>query len=445
MLRRLVGRTSAKLARLGRGLVPRRPPPMGRGGIGLAGETTGEAGEETGFTSLVMKAPDMPDGLEPDCVKAVTDLSVIDAAQWDACAGKDNPFLAHGFLMALEESGSVGPQTGWQPCHMVVEDARGQIIGAAPMYLKGHSYGEYVFDHAWAHAYDRAGGSYYPKLQIAVPFTPVTGPRLLIHPEADGERVAAILIGAIEEAGRKFEASSAHVTFPIDRDLDWLTGAGWLKRVGVQYHWNNNGYAGFDDFLAALSSRKRKAIRKERKAVAEAGVEILTLTGGDLEREHMDAFYRFYLDTSDRKWGWAYLTRDFFHRLRDRLADRVALVMVRAEGRWVAGALNLIGQNTLYGRNWGCVDDYKFLHFEACYYRAIDFAIENGLATVEAGAQGQHKIQRGYLPTETYSAHWFADPHFTWSIGRYLEREREHQALQIAALMEESPFRKGDD
>ena len=388
----------------------------------------------------------MPDGKDPDgkdivTVKVMPGIGAIDAAAWDACAGEENPFLSHAFLKALEDSGSCRAATGWQPQHLALEAPDGSVMGAVPLYLKNHSYGEYVFDHAWAHAYERAGGSYYPKLQAAVPFTPVTGPRLLLRPDApDG--AAQALVAAMEQLALRHQVSSVHVTFPTETDWNTLGDAGWLQRVGQQYHWENRGYGSFDDFLGDLNSRKRKSIRKERREVAETGVKIHTLTGDDLRQEHWDVFYKFYMDTSDRKWGSAYLNRKFFRLLGETMADRVVLILVEDNGEWVAGALNLLGADTLYGRNWGCNATYKHLHFEACYYRAIDFAIERGLSRVEAGAQGQHKIQRGYLPTPTYSAHWIRDPGFRSAIDDYLRRERVAVAQDIDALMDDSPFRQ---
>ncbi|TWA60393.1 hypothetical protein FBZ82_12149 [Azospirillum brasilense] len=386
-----------------------------------------------------------PTAGETITVKVLTGIGQADPQEWDACAGPDNPFLSHAFLLALEESGSVTGRTGWQPSHLAAVDGAGRIIGAVPLYLKNHSYGEYVFDHAWAHAYERAGGQYYPKLQCAVPFTPVPGPRLLVRPGASihgVETVAGALIQGMEEVARRYGVSSVHVTFPEEADWRRLGAAGWLLREGVQYHWENRGYASFDDFLGTLNSRKRKAIRKERREVAESSVRLHSLTGAGLKAEHWDAFHRFYLETADRKWGGGYLNRAFFRLLGETMADRVMLVMCEDNGKWVAGALNLIGADALYGRNWGSDGSYRFLHFEACYYRALDFAIERGLGRVEAGAQGEHKIQRGYLPVPTYSAHWVADPGFRRAIADYLRRERPGVAAEREALMELSPYRQ---
>ena len=368
-------------------------------------------------------------------------LAAIDAAAWDACAGPDNPFVSYAFLSALEDSRSASAREGWQPQHLTLAEPSGRIIACAPLYLKSHSYGEYVFDHGWAEAYERAGGEYYPKLQCAVPFSPVPGPRLLIHPEAPPE-TARLMIGGMVELARQLDVSSLHITFPTREEWVEFGEAGLLQRVGQQFHWENRGYGSFDDFLAALNSRKRKAIRKERREALDSGLEIRTLTGPEITRKHWDAFFRFYMSTSDRKWGSAYLTRRFFDLLGERLGDKVVLVMAEYQGEPVAGALNLRGTDTLYGRNWGAVGDFKFLHFEACYYRAIDYAIEHGLARVEAGAQGTHKIQRGYLPSETYSAHWIRDSGFARAVENFLERERPSIRAQMAALAEGSPFRQ---
>ncbi|HYG88661.1 MAG TPA: GNAT family N-acetyltransferase [Azospirillum sp.] len=385
----------------------------------------------------------MPDGSDAITVKVLNGIGEVDAAQWDACVGGDNPFVRHAFLTALEESGSATARSGWQPAHLTALDAQGRVQGAVPAYFKAHSYGEYVFDHAWANAYERAGGRYYPKLQVSVPFTPVTGPRLLLRPDA-GSAVAGALIKAMEEVVRRYGLSSAHVTFPLEEEQRRLGEAGWLQRLGMQYHWENRGYGSFDDFLGALNARKRKAIKRERREVAESGVRLHTLTGDDLKPEHWDAFYRFYMDTTDRKWGGGYLTRAFFRRLGETMADAVVLVMCEDRGRWVAGALNLMGGGVLYGRNWGSDGSYRFLHFEACYYQALDFAIARGLTRVEAGAQGEHKIQRGYLPVPTHSAHWVRDPGFRRVLTAHLEQERRAVEHEMAALAEFSPYRKDE-
>ena len=388
----------------------------------------------------------MPDGREQaeSSVRLVKAIDEVPAEQWDACAGRDNPFLSHAFLSALEESESVCPSTGWLPQHLLYEDEAGRLIGAAPLYLKGHSHGEYVFDWGWADAYERAGGKYYPKLLSAVPFTPVTCRKLLIRPDADPVRTSEILAGGLIGVADQHAVSSLHINFSPEAEWELLGEMGFLQRTALQYHWENRGYETFDDFLGSLSSRKRKAVRKERREAAEHGVEILMLTGEAIAARHWDAFYRFYTDTSDRKWGSAYLNREFFALLGERLADRVLLVMAKYEGHLVGGALNLIGNDTLYGRNWGCVADFKFLHFEACYYRAIEFAIERGLARVEAGAQGQHKIQRGYLPVFTYSNHYIPDPSFESAVKEFLVREGRQMALEKMHLEEGSPYRKGE-
>lgn len=354
--------------------------------------------------------------------RVVAGLAEVPAESWDACAGADNPFLGHAFLEALEESGSATAKTGWLPQHLLIEDSGGRLVAAAPLYLKSHSYGEYVFDWGWAEAYQRAGGRYYPKLQCAVPFTPVPGPRLLVRPDAP-EGTEAALIEMLVEVAHRRGVSSLHVTFPTEAQWRALGAAGFLQRQGQQFHWVNRGYRDFEDFLDALASRKRKQIRRERRDALAGGILVRVLTGKEITTRHWDAFFRFYRATSDRKWGDPYLTRRFFDLLGERLSDRVALVMAEKDGALVAGALNLIGREALYGRNWGCLGDFPFLHFECCYYQAIEFAIARGLARVEAGAQGPHKIQRGYLPVPTYSAHWIADPALGRAVADFLRRE----------------------
>ncbi|MDE2006644.1 MAG: N-acetyltransferase [Rhodospirillales bacterium] len=383
----------------------------------------------------------MPDGAPALSLSLHAAIAEIPAQEWDSCAGAANPFVGHAFLAALEDSGSAGPRTGWLPRHAALRDAEGRLLAVAPMYAKSHSYGEYVFDHGWANALERAGGSYYPKLQVAVPFSPVPGPRLLIHPEAalPPEAFGAALI----EACRELDLSSVHVTFCAEAEWEALGRAGWLRRLGMQFHWNNDGYGEFEDFLGALASRKRKVLRRERRDANAAGLNFLALTGEELTERRWDAFYRFYTSTVDRKWGSAYLTRRFFSLLGERLGEKVVLMLAEKDGVPVAGALNLIGADTLYGRNWGCRGDWPFLHFELCYYRAIDFAIARGLRRVEAGAQGRHKIQRGYLPAPTYSAHWIAHPGLARAVAGFLEEERAQIRAEMASLAEDSPFREG--
>ena len=387
--------------------------------------------------------------------RVVQSITAIDAAEWDACANppgrsfdeaegeRFNPFLTHAFLQALEVSGSVGGRSGWTPVHVTVEDARGRIVAAAPAYLKSHSQGEYVFDHAWADAYERAGGRYYPKLQVAVPFTPVTGRRLLVAADApSGAREA--LIGGLRELRKQTKASSIHATFPTAEDADRLSNAGFLVRTGEQFHFFCEGYSNFDDFLAALASRKRKAIKRERRDALGDGVTIEPLTGSEIRSEHWDAFFKFYMHTGSRKWGRPYLTRPFFDLIGATLADRVLLVMARRAGRYIAGAINFIGDDALYGRNWGAIEHHAFLHFEVCYYQAIDFALSRGLRRIEAGAQGEHKLARGYRPTRTYSAHEFADARLARAIADYLGHERAAVERTIAHYEEYAPFRRGD-
>jgi len=386
-------------------------------------------------------------------VRPLTGLAQIPAAQWDACAtsaetlaGGDetyNPFVSHAFLSSLEESGCVSRRTGWLPLHVAVEQA-GRLVGVAPCYLKSHSQGEYVFDHGWADAYERAGGSYYPKLQVSVPFTPVTWPRFRIAPGENVEMAASALIAGLRALRNETEASSIHVTFMQQREWTQAGALGFLQRVDQQFHWDNAGYAGFEDFLGALASRKRKAIRRERRDALASGITIEHLTGADLTEEVWDAFYGFYVDTGARKWGRPYLNRRFFALIGERMPERILLVMAKREGQYIAGAINLIGDVALYGRNWGCAEDHPFLHFEVCYYQAIDFAIARGLKRVEAGAQGEHKLARGYRPVLMHSAHDIADPSLRRAVSDYLARERDHVLEAADALDTLTPFRRGD-
>ena len=375
----------------------------------------------------------------------LSSITQVDADAWDRCAGPNNPFVHHAFLSALEESGSSTGETGWQPRHIVLKTPQGAVLGAVPMYLKNHSYGEYVFDHGWADAFERAGGRYYPKLQVSVPFTPVTGPRLLAPPGPQAEAVKTALLSTCVGVCDQIGVSSVHITFPTEDEFDLMGEAGLLQRTGIQFHWLNEGYESFDDFLASLASRKRKQIRKERQAVADSGLSIAALTGSEIEERHWDAFFDFYQTTGSRKWGVPYLTREFFSLLGERMADAVVLVMVEREGRPIAGALNLAGADALYGRNWGCVEEHRFLHFEACYYRAIDYAIAHGLGRVEAGAQGPHKLARGYLPVPTYSAHWVANESLRDAVANYLDHETREIDREIAVLERHGPFRQSDD
>jgi hypothetical protein len=365
-------------------------------------------------------------------------VSSIPAADWDACAGSGNPFVGHAFLAALEASGSVGGRSGWQPVPVIVEGADGRPAAVAPAYLKSHSQGEYVFDHGWADAWTRAGGDYYPKLQVAAPFSPVPGPRLLLRDPA----VAPALIAALQAVTDQHGLSSAHATFIAPEQVPLFERAGWLIRQGTQFHWQNAGYATFDDFLAQLASRKRKAIRKERSLAVE-GLTIRHLTGAEIGAREWAAFWHFYQDTGSRKWGRPYLTRTFFPLLGEALGDRVLLILAERDGVPIAGALNLIGDDTLYGRYWGCTQEVPFLHFELCYYQAIDAAIARGLQTVEAGAQGEHKLARGYVPVPTWSAHYLPDPGFRAAVADFLVRERAAVAQEADYLGELTPFRRG--
>jgi uncharacterized protein len=390
-------------------------------------------------------------------LRVANSIGAVAAERWDACANPAapsagnragainplcatsgttseidyNPFISHNFLSALEQSQSVRARAGWQPFHLMAEDAKGALLGAVPCYVKSHSRGEYVFDHGWADAYERAGGRYYPKLQVAVPFTPATGRRLLVPPGPQADAVRAALADALVDICRRADASSVHVTYPTESEWDLLGSRGFLKRTHQQFHWENAGYDSFDAFLAALASRKRKTIRREREDALADGITVHWLTGSDLTESVWDAFFEFYMETGSRKWGRPYLTRQFYSLVGATMADRILLVMAKRNGRFIAGAINFIGSDTLFGRHWGAIEHHPFLHFELCYYQAIQYAIEHKLARVEAGAQGEHKISRGYLPTTTYSAHYILDPAL-----------RAYVAAAGEELAEAAPFRK---
>ena len=381
-------------------------------------------------------------------IRVLSSLKEIAADVWDSCACPEavegarpnDPFTTHRFLKALEDSNSVGPGTGWQPQYLHAT-LSGQTIAVAPMYAKSHSQGEYIFDHNWAHAFERAGGRYYPKLQMAVPHTPATGRRFLIHPDFPDTGLSALLQGAVQLATNN-QISSVHITFCTKAEREAGAALGLMARTTQQFHWLNNGYKDFDDFLSGLSSRKRKNIRKERQRATEFGGTIHTFSGDTLKPEHWDAFWEFYQDTGARKWGTPYLTRRFFSLAQATLRDDMALVLAERNGRYVAGALNFIGADTLFGRYWGCNEHHPCLHFELCYYQAIDIAIARGLDRVEAGAQGEHKLARGYLPTQTHSLHWVGDPGFADAIARYLKAEREAVEEEIEILTEYGPFKR---
>jgi uncharacterized protein len=378
----------------------------------------------------------------PPSARLLDGMNGVTPEVWDALANppgaRMNPFVSHAFLAALEDSGSASAQTGWQPAHILVEQA-GHPIAAAPMYVKNHSYGEYVFDQGWAEAFERAGGEYYPKLQVSVPFTPATGPRLLTSTNPSAREPLAHAMMAFAQ---KLQVSSLHVTFAEEEEAEALGRAGFLQRHDRQFHWRNEGYTTFGDFLAALSSIKRKNLRRERAQALEQGIDVEWLTGSDLKEAHWDAFFAFYMDTGSRKWGSPYLTREFFSLVGQTMAERILLVMAKRNGRYIAGALNFIGSDTLYGRNWGALEHHPFLHFELCYYQAIDFAIERGLKVVEAGAQGAHKLARGYLPVRTHSAHWIAHAGLRQAVANYLTQERRAVGDEIEALAEHAPFKK---
>ncbi|MDR3423067.1 MAG: GNAT family N-acetyltransferase [Xanthobacteraceae bacterium] len=397
-------------------------------------------------------------------VLAVNAISEVRADAWDACANpllhpncEDpahaapvldqkqvyNPFVCHSFLSALEASKSVGGHSGWHVQHVLVRAADGALVAAAPCYLKSHSRGEYVFDYGWAEAYAQAGGSYYPKLQVAVPFTPVAGPRLLVRPGTQADELRRLLASGLVDLCRIDEASGVHVTFATEAEYRLLGALGFLQRMDQQFHWENPGYTSFDEFLSALAARKRKTIRRERHEALANGVSVHWLTGTDLTEDVWDHFFAFYMDTGSRKWGRPYLTRPFFSLVGETMRDRILLVMAKRSGRWIAGAINFIGSHTLFGRHWGAVEHHPFLHFELCYYQAIDYAITHKLPRVEAGAQGEHKIARGYMPVTTYSAHYIADPALRRAIGDYLKRERAYVTAAGAELAAAGPYRHG--
>jgi uncharacterized protein len=382
----------------------------------------------------------MADGTPQLRLEIYPRIAEIGQAAWDACADGGNPFVSYGFLSALEDSGSVGERTGWHPRYVALRDEGGGIAAVVPAYAKTNSYGEYVFDHAWANALERAGGQYYPKLQIAVPFSPVPGPRFLARRGLPVAELAA----ALEQVAEALECSSVHATFCNAAEWEALGEAGWMQRLGTQFHWENDGYRSFDDFLGALASRKRKVIRRERRD-AQEGLSFKALSGAALTPHIWRVFYRFYTSTVDRKWGGAYLTPEFFPLLGERLGEQVVLMIAERDGKPIAGALNLRSESVLYGRNWGASEDVPFLHFELCYYQAIDYAIAHGLARVEAGAQGEHKIQRGYLPQPTYSAHYIRHPGLRRAVAEFLHAERAGMVETIAALAAESPYKKIGD
>lgn len=394
--------------------------------------------------------PASPSDDDSYVIRVYERLADIDASAWNRLSGaaRDgslvpyNPFLAHAFLASLEESGSADERTGWLGQHLVLEDGNGGVAGALPCYLKSHSQGEYVFDHGWADAWERAGGRYYPKLQSSVPFTPATGPRLLFSDAIDPASARQALAGGLKALTSRLGVSSAHVTFATATDIAAFEEAGFLHRTDQQFHFRNEGYDSFDAFLETLSSRKRKNIRKERATALEDGISIEWLTGSDITEAAMDAFFTFYMDTGGRKWGRPYLNRKFYSLIAERMADDILLVMAKRGGRYVAGAINFIGGDTLFGRHWGCTEHHPCLHFEVCYYQAVEFAIRKGLKFVEAGAQGEHKLARGYMPVLTHSAHFLPNEGFRHAVADYLEREREDVSRFSEILTDHGPFKK---
>jgi predicted N-acyltransferase len=385
-------------------------------------------------------------------LQAVPSIGAISAEDWDACANPQcaglpasyNPFVSHRFLASLEDSRSVSARTGWGPRHLIAK-RDDQVIGIVPCYVKSHSRGEYVFDRGWAEAYEHAGGHYYPKLQVSVPFTPATGPRLLVRDGGDRDEMRHVLAKGLQALCNATQTSSVHVTFADKFEWELLAGHGFLQRTDQQFHWQNRGYQTFDDFLSDLNSRHRKAIRRERRDALAEGVTIEHLTGDSLSEAAFDAFFRFYMETGSRKWGTPYLNREFYSLVHQRMPDDVLLVMAKRNGRWIAGAINFIGSETLFGRHWGAIEHHPFLHFEVCYYQAIDFAIQRKLKRVEAGAQGEHKLARGYMPQETFSAHYIPDPNFRRAVADYLKRERQYVSHAVDALTDAAPFRKTAD
>jgi hypothetical protein len=384
-------------------------------------------------------------------LETVESLSDVGEQAWAGLQGGSktegnfyNPFVSYAFLSALEDSGSAAADTGWIGSHIVVRSAEGTLEAVLPAYLKMHSYGEYVFDHAWADAYERAGGRYYPKLQSSIPFTPASAPKLLTANETDDDSVRSLLAQGMQAVVDKLGLSSAHITFVSEDEAQLLKGHDFLTRHDQQFHWYNDGYSNFVDFEAALASRKRKQIRKERReALSNNGIEIEWLSGGDLSEEHWDAFFTFYQDTGARKWGQPYLTRSFFSLIDERMPDDIVLIMAKRDRRYIAGALNFKGSDALYGRNWGCTEHHPFLHFEVCYYQAIDYAIAHKLDRVEAGAQGSHKLARGYQPAITTSMHYIPNPSFRRAVSDYLVGEREQVMFDAQYLEQRTPFRKG--
>ncbi len=374
-------------------------------------------------------------------IKNITTISSIDKNSWNTCAGNSNPFISYEFLESLEESGCISKQTGWIPYHLLIYDNENNLLACCPLYLKTNSQGEYIFDYSWANALEQVGVNYYPKLLVATPFTPVSGPRLLVKNKNESNKLKSILIERIIEIAKNNNFSSIHLNFTLNEDNEILSSKKFLNRIGVQFHWKNNNYENFTDFLSFLSSRKRKQIIKEREKSLKQQIKISILTGKDIKDEHLDAFYKFYMDTTSKKWGIPYLNHKFFNILNKKIKDKIVLFMAKRNEEWVAGAMNFLGVDTLYGRYWGCLEDHKFLHFEICYYQAIDFAIKNKIRYVEAGAQGPHKLSRGYLPEKTYSWHWINNSSFREAIENFLTDEKKSVKQSIEYFNNLSPYK----
>ncbi|MBL42102.1 MAG: GNAT family N-acetyltransferase [Rhodospirillaceae bacterium] len=378
-------------------------------------------------------------------INNITNITSINNDSWNSCAGTSNPFVSYEFLETLEESNCISEKTGWIPYHLTVNDKENNLVACCPLYVKTHSQGEYVFDHSWANALEQAGGNYYPKLLVAIPFTPVSGPRLLVKSKNHSKFIKNIMIERIIEIAKQNNFSSLHLNFTQNIDNNILLNKNFLSRVGIQFHWKNNDYKDFNDFLFFLSSRKRKSILKEREKALKEKIKIYTFTGKNITCEHLESFYKFYIDTTSKKWGIPYLNKKFFNLLNEKINNKIVLIMAKRQDEWVAGAMNLLGEDTLYGRYWGCLEEHKFLHFEICYYQAIDFAIKNKITNVQAGAQGPHKLSRGYLPEKTYSWHWLNNSSLNEAVKKFLIEEKKSIDQTIDYFKNLSPYKNNEN